>query len=126
MITCLDGFFSISVLQPAIQSQQTQTEIVYFFCHPLSTEINRTDHRSARLGDNTMTVQPVISPSVALQDASPHKAQSPPTRGAFPLTSTRISREKWFQMVALQLPPKGTKCGIAPDPGLPGPQEEWW
>lgn len=81
MITCLDGFFSISVLQPAIQSQQTQTEIVYFFCHPLSTEINRTDHRSVRLGDNTMTVQPVVSPRVALQDASPHKAQSPPARG---------------------------------------------
>lgn len=82
MITRLDDFFSISVLQQAIQSQQTQTEIFYFFCHPLSTEINRTDHKSVCLGDNMRAVQPVISPTTPGHE--PTEGSAPAGRGVSP------------------------------------------
>lgn len=101
MITRLDDFFSIFVLQQAIQSQQTQTEIFYFFCHPLSTEINRTDHRRVCLGDNTRTVQPVISPTTPGHQ---------PTEGSEPAGPRCVPTDTHMLSGHIPAPPKGSTC----------------
>ena len=106
MITRLDAFFSISVLQQVIQSQQTQTEIVYFFCHPLSTEINRTDHRSVCLGDNTRTVQPLISPTTP--GHQPAEGSEPAGPRCVPTDIHMHLKRDWFLSGHIPAPPKGS------------------
>lgn len=96
MITLLDSFFSIFILQPAIQAQ-----IYYFFYPSASTRINRTNHTGMYPEENKMGPLP-LDIKIAPQDAQLDEA----CPFWHPHISQDISDLKWPQ-------PRGSKNSLS-------------
>lgn len=100
-MTRLDSFFSISILQPAMQAQ-----IYYFFYPSASARINRTNHRGIYPEESKMGLLP-LDIKIAPQDTSWYNTQLDEACPFWhPHTSQDTSDLKWPQ-------PRGSKNSLS-------------